>query len=200
MIIKINLYTIFLIFIFLIHTCNSDCGCNKLNREDNNNLDLDSESAEEVLNIKKYNDPQDPDVELCSIKEDNKWTKDKNKLNIDDMSPIPGGRYSIGTNTPIFPEDKESPERIVELQNFYLDKYEVSNSKFKEFVDNTGYITDAEKFKDSFVFKGLITKELQDEFVDFRVVNALWWYKIIGVDWKHPEGPETNIAGSYYHI
>lgn len=113
----------------------------------------------------------------------------------DSLAIIPGGTVTVGTSRAIFPEDNESPERVVKVNDFYIDKYEVSNEKFAKFVISTGYVTDAEKFGDSFVFKGLITEEVQQKYVDFRVASAPWWYKIDKVDWRHPEGADSNIDG-----
>ena len=51
----------------------------------------------------------------------------------------------------VFLADGESPERSVTLDSFYLDKYEVTNSKFQKFTLSSGYVTEAEKFGNSFV-------------------------------------------------
>eukprot|EP01052_Picozoa_sp_SAG31_P068227 SAG31_NODE_27032_length_432_cov_0.918919_1_plen_86_part_01 len=43
-----------------------------------------------------------------------------------------------------FKEDGEGPVRRVRMSGFRLDKFEVSNRKFEEFVAATGYTTEAE--------------------------------------------------------
>ncbi|GAB0095622.1 sulfatase-modifying factor 1 [Sergentomyia squamirostris] len=115
------------------------------------------------------------------------------------MSLIPGGEYVIGTNEPVFEADKESPERTVTIENFYLDKYEVSNEEFGKFVEESGYVTEAEKFDDSFVFEAFLDDETKEKNQEFRVVGAEWWYKIKGVSWKHPEGSESDLKGRENH-
>lgn len=112
------------------------------------------------------------------------------------MTLIPGGHVTIGTKRAIFPEDNESPPRQMQIKDFLLDIYETSNANFRDFVLATGRKTDAEKFGDSFVFKGLISEEMQQKYVDFRVASAVWWYKIDKVDWMHPEGPDSNLNGT----
>lgn len=159
----------------------SDCGCNKVKRD----------TKEQA--VKEFSTPDVPlDVSQKLFQNDEDSPTD------DSLAIIPGGSVTIGTNTAIFQEDNESPERIVKIEDFYIDKYEVSNDKFAKFVSATGYITDAEKFGDSFVFKGLITKEMQEKYVDFRVASATWWYKIDKVDWRHPEGADSNIDGMVF--
>ena len=39
----------------------------------------------------------------------------------------------------------EHPQHKVYLDDYYIDKYEVTNAQFKEFVEATGYVTDAER-------------------------------------------------------
>lgn len=98
----------------------------------------------------------------------------KSAKEYENMSLIPGGKYFVGTDEEIFKNDREGPEREVELKQFYLDKYAVSNADFKEFVDATAYITEAETFKDSFVFKILLSEDVRKEYEDFRVAQAPW--------------------------
>lgn len=170
------LATLFLLFCDIVL---SDCGCNKLNRDSN---ELDSE-------LKK--------PELCSADSGSSIRNWIHELHSDDneMSLIPGGDYYIGTDTPVFVADHESPERKVFIEEFFLDKFEVSNGNFIEFIDSTGYVTEAEKFGDSFVFQQHLSEQVKTKNVDFRVLNAEWWYKISGSNWKHPKGPESDIKG-----
>lgn len=111
------------------------------------------------------------------------------------MSFIPAGRYTLGTNYPVFTEDKESPERTVLVAGFYLDKFEVTNWDFAEFVRETEYETEAETYGDSFVFQGHLDEATKELYHDYRVLKAEWWYKVNGTDWRHPYGPDSNIVG-----
>lgn len=38
---------------------------------------------------------------------------------------------------------------------------------------------------------------MQKKYENFRVVNAVWWYKIENVDWRHPEGVNSTIDGGF---
>ncbi|XP_044014650.1 formylglycine-generating enzyme isoform X2 [Aphidius gifuensis] len=121
----------------------------------------------------------------------------KNNEKIDTVK-IPKGIYSMGTDKPIFIGDGEGPKRSVKLNSFYIDKYEVSNEMFKKFIDKTGYITEAEKFGNSFVFDGLISDETKSK-IDQAVAQAPWWLPVDGADWQHPEGIDSNIKERMNH-
>jgi formylglycine-generating enzyme required for sulfatase activity len=60
------------------------------------------------------------------------------------MVYVPGGAFVMGS-APNVGHDDESPAREVCLNGFYIDKNEVTNAQFKQFVDATGYVTDLEK-------------------------------------------------------
>jgi formylglycine-generating enzyme required for sulfatase activity len=87
--------------------------------------------------------------------------------------------------------DGEGPLHVVDLEPFRIDRYVVSNQQFAEFVEATGWRTDAERFGWSFVFGGL----LPDDFPPTRgVASAPWWRQVMGADWRHPEGPHSNSS------
>jgi hypothetical protein len=57
---------------------------------------------------------------------------------------IPRGTFLMGTN------DKESfpnerPAHLVQVQGFWMDEHDVTNSEFSKFVEATGYVTTAER-------------------------------------------------------
>ncbi|XP_023301906.2 formylglycine-generating enzyme [Lucilia cuprina] len=184
-----------------------DCGCNKLDREESQ---TEEQKTEHVNNVFKQNvevnkveaNNDDESLKVCQrqAKNNNKHYRDYYpEPSYDDMSLIPGGKYLVGTDEPHFKEDHESPERLVTIKDFYMDKYEVSNEKFKDFVKATKYVTEAEKFGDSFLFKTLLSSQDQEKLKDFRVASAPWWFKVQGVSWKHPNGPDSNLKGLEKH-
>jgi formylglycine-generating enzyme required for sulfatase activity len=72
----------------------------------------------------------------------------------------------------------------------------VSNDRFTAFVDATGHMTDAERYGWSFVFGGL----LPDDFEETRAAaHAPWWRQVHGADWRHPEGPQSDVGGRGDH-
>jgi len=121
---------------------------------------------------------------------------------------------SIGTKNPLIPNDlvrvldeKGSiPEGTVrvpgaetdlgELDDFYIDKYEVTNKQYKEFVDNGGYRS-SEYWEHEFIKDGrvLTWEEAMAEFVDqtSRPGPAIWQagdypegqddYPVSGISW-----------------
>lgn len=69
-----------------------------------------------------------------------KPTKDK-------MICIPGGEFLMGTeDNEGFPQYREGPVRIVKVKTFYIDPCTVTNAEFAEFIHDTNYITDAERY------------------------------------------------------
>jgi len=113
------------------------------------------------------------------------------------MEPLEGGAFLMGTEDPEgFPADREGPVREVTVRPFSIDPCAVSNQRFAEFADATGYVTDAERYGWSFVFGGL----LPDEFPDTRgVVQAPWWRQVYGACWRQPEGPQSSIEDRLEH-
>lgn len=191
-----------ILFVFLCESIEADCGCNKLKRDGEASIAskyeryADAAQASCPIGSRMVGGVCEPDADTTfkKILRDHQHTTADN---VDDMSLIPGGQMTIGTENAVFVDDKESPPRQFNVQDFYLDKFETSNALFQEFVETTGYKTDAESYGDSFIFKGLITDEVQKKYEDFRVVNAVWWYKIDKVDWRHPEGVNSSIDGGF---
>ena len=57
-------------------------------------------------------------------------------------------------------------------------------------------MTEAEQFGWSFVFAGF----LPDDFPDTRgVVGSEWWRQVEGADWRHPDGPQSDLDGRADH-
>uniref|UniRef100_A0A4W5KQQ8 Formylglycine-generating enzyme n=1 Tax=Hucho hucho TaxID=62062 RepID=A0A4W5KQQ8_9TELE len=111
------------------------------------------------------------------------------------MVLIPGGEFLMGTDNPGIPQDGEGPQRRVHLDPFYMDAHEVSNRHFQSFINATGYITEAERFGDSFVFEGVLSEEVKSQ-ISQAVAAAPWWLPVRGADWRRPEGPDSSITGS----
>lgn len=174
--------------VFCVDKLHCDCGCNKLKRDEPDNHNA----------IKHEEDDREP---LCTapINQQSQTIHLMHDIDDTDMALIPAGDYAVGTDEPFFQTDRESPERIVQLNEFRIDKYEVSNGDFLKFVTETNYVTEAESFGDSFVFKGFISDAVRKQYHDYRVASAPWWYKLNGTNWKQPEGPESNIDDRMDH-
>jgi sulfatase modifying factor 1 len=110
------------------------------------------------------------------------------------MITLPGGTFLMGTDyAGGFPADGEGPVRPVTLSPFAIDVYPVTNADFSAFVKATGYKTEAEKFKWSFVFWAHIPQSRFKLLVEDTVAAAPWWCKVPGACWKYPEGPGSDI-------
>lgn len=72
------------------------------------------------------------------------------------MIAIPGGTFRMGGNDPdANPGDGEGPVRQVTLRPFHIDATAVSNTEFADFVKATGYVTEAERYEWSYIFRRL---------------------------------------------
>jgi len=106
------------------------------------------------------------------------------------MVKLDGGTFLMGTDyAKGFPKDGEGPIREVTLEPFFIDVHPVTNEQFQQFVQVTGYETEAQRFGWSFVFKGQVSPEV----VDGTVADLSWWCKVKATDWQHPEGPGSGI-------
>ncbi len=116
------------------------------------------------------------------------------------MKLITGGRFLMGNERDYgFPSDGEGPVHEVELTPFWIDATTVTNEQFNDFVNATGYKTESERFGWSFVFEGHLTPKQLQTAVKGRVVGSEWWCRIDGADWRHPEGPGSNIKKRWAH-
>lgn len=116
------------------------------------------------------------------------------------MIRLDGGPFLMGSESQeAVPNDGEGPVRKVTIDSFYIDVHPVTNYQFREFVRATGHHTEAERFGWSFVFQGHIPAERFDALVQERAPSASWWCKVKGADWRHPEGPDSDIKPRLRH-
>ena len=118
-----------------------------------------------------------------------------------DMVEIPAGMFLMGADDPdARPDEGESPVREVAVDGFSIDRTTVTNAQFANFVDATGYRTQAESVGWSYVFKGLLTKGKQCQLQGTRDVKAApWWLAVDGACWSKPEGPGSSLKGRRHH-
>ena len=116
------------------------------------------------------------------------------------MALIPGGVYQLGSER-FYPEEK--PIRQAEISPFFIDLTPVTNAEFRRFVDTTGHVTVSERPPDPELYPDLSPEEQTPESVVFmpppskvdRNQPLSWWALIPGADWRHPQGPESDIDG-----
>ena len=102
---------------------------------------------------------------------------------------VPGGKTIVGTNSPEIPDDGESPMRETKTKSFRIGATTVTNAQFLTFVEETKYVTEAERFGWSFVFWANVPENTGPT---ERVAEAQWWRKVHGANWKDINGPGTQ--------
>jgi len=123
---------------------------------------------------------------------------------------IPGGEFSMGAADPVGADMNDvgmnatydsRPIHRVYVDGFWMDKTEVTNAEFEEFVAATGYVTVSERTPTAEDFPGAPPENLYAGSVVFSppdhpvpLTNHLqWWDYIRGADWRHPLGPKSSI-------
>lgn len=98
-----------------------------------------------------------------------------------------------------FPQDGEGPVREVTLSAFEIDIFPVTNEQFRHFIDETSYLTDAERFGWSFVFWMQIPADRFEELVTDTAASTPWWCRVEGACWHQPEGPGSSVRERWNH-
>lgn len=120
------------------------------------------------------------------------------------MVYIPAGKFWMGS---VDGQTDEKPPHEVELDGFWMDKTEVTNEEFEKFVRATGYITMAERKPKSEDFPGVPPEALVPGSIIFTPPpgevslenHMAWWSYVPGANWRHPQGPDSNIKGLEKH-
>ncbi len=127
---------------------------------------------------------------------------------------IPGGEFSMGSLNPKNLCDSNTscgqgtmqdarPIHRVYVDGFWMDKTEVTNAEFEKFVKATHYKTIAEiaPTKEEFptapaanLVAGSTVFTPTAKVVPLNNMFA-WWRYQHGANWRHPEGPKSNIVG-----
>jgi formylglycine-generating enzyme required for sulfatase activity len=114
------------------------------------------------------------------------------------MVEIPGGQFRMGSDAH-YPE--EAPVHRVRVDGFSIDRHQVTNGEFASFVDETGYVTVAERPLDPANFPGAPDENLQPGSLVFTMTSgpvdlrhlSQWWAWTPGAFWRRPEGPRSAI-------
>ncbi|WP_084267726.1 formylglycine-generating enzyme family protein [Azohydromonas lata] len=114
---------------------------------------------------------------------------------------VKGGSFTMGSRDG-YPEERE-PHRV-QVQDFLIDRHEVTNAQFAAFVKATGYVTRAQRPLDAWAYPGVPRERLVPSSVVFvppqRPTPAYgWWQLVPGADWRHPRGPGSGIEGLENH-
>lgn len=148
-----------------------------------------------------------------SCKEDTKGTRQE-FLAPTGMVQVPGGVLDMGGDN-AQADPNEYPKHKVSIDPFYMDETEVTNDQFALFVKETNYKTIAERTldwdemkqqlppntprpHDSIMAPGALVFVPTDEPVSLMNPQN-WWRWTLGANWKHPEGPQSDIADKGNH-
>lgn len=123
---------------------------------------------------------------------------------------IPAGEFEQGGDNEQAADD-EYPKHNVKLDGFWIDIAEVTNEEFADFVEATGYVTTAEKKPDWEEIKKQLPPGTPKPDESLLVAASLifkptptevplgdysqWWEWKEGANWRHPEGPGSDIKG-----
>ncbi len=91
------------------------------------------------------------------------------------MIYVPGGALDMGSDRGL---QRERPVHKLDVKGFYMDIHPVTVGQFEEFVESTGYKTQAEIFGDAAVFD----------------LSSRQWYLQVGASWKYPRGRSAGAA------
>jgi formylglycine-generating enzyme len=118
--------------------------------------------------------------------------------------PIEGGEFTMGS-VDFYPEER--PFRRVRVGDFAIDRYPVTNAAFAHFVDETNYVTVAERPIDPAQYPGAIEELCVPGSMVFRATSgpvdlndwSQWWAWTPGAMWRRPLGPQSSLDGLEEH-
>lgn len=113
---------------------------------------------------------------------------------VEQMIRLNGGEFIMGTDDDIgFSADGEGPARNVFVDSFYIDRFAVTNAEFLQFIRDTNYTTDAERFGWSFVFESFVNSGNENHVIE-HVADAPWWVAVRRTNWFQPDGPNSSVG------
>ncbi len=131
-------------------------------------------------------------VNQCAEKPDSKRSPQYGSR--EEMVLIEAGPFLMGTDSDEgWEADGEKKVTEVSLGSYWISRCCVTNREFGEFVDDTGYVSEAEHFGWSYVFHILLQKSVLKRLKPQNVQGLEWWYGVEGAYWKKPEGPGSNV-------
>jgi len=123
---------------------------------------------------------------------------------------IPGGEFSMGAASPpglnqigMQATIDSQPIHRVSVHGFFMDETDVTNAQFARFVKATGYVTLAERKPKLEDYPGAPPENLVAGSVVFAPPDHpvslddyyQWWTYVPGANWRHPNGPASDIQG-----
>jgi formylglycine-generating enzyme required for sulfatase activity len=105
---------------------------------------------------------------------------------------IKGGNYLVGG---AHLTKSELAEQIAVLPDFYIGKFPVTNAIFEIFIEQTGYITTAERYGYSIVYFPRMqhSRDPVTGVERFSLHKSAYSRKVTGACWHRPLGPESSL-------
>lgn len=142
-------------------------------------------------------------------------TSSETSDSLEPMILIPKGTFMMGATELDFALSRELPTHEVIVDSFFMDMHEVTNEAFRRFVEETGYITYAErpidwnvlksqlpegtpKPPDSLLLPGSMVFQGNTEVFSMSD-HSQWWEWVNGACWSHPFGPGSSLKGLEKH-
>jgi len=102
---------------------------------------------------------------------------------------------------------EEQPVRETVVADLWVDEHPVTNAAFRRFIADTGHVTIAEQAPDPTDFPGADPELLVPGSQVFTPPPGpvplddwtRWWAWVPGADWRHPDGPGSNLHGKDLH-
>lgn len=121
-----------------------------------------------------------------------------------ELVDVPAGRFTMGSDR-FYPE--EGPVREVEVDEFWIERHPVTNRQFARFVQDTGYVTVAERRPDPRDYPGADADDLVPGGLVFTATPgpvplddwSRWWRWEPGAAWHSPAGPGSKLDGRWDH-
>jgi formylglycine-generating enzyme required for sulfatase activity len=141
----------------------------------------------------------------------------------DGMVWVPGGEFWMGGPVDVLESDDPLamfkanvgygeecyPIHKIYVDGFWIDRCEVTNEQFAQFVAATKYVTVAEETPTLREFPDARPEDLKPFSLLFKKLGPNdeydlrrhlgWWEMRYGACWKHPEGPGSSIKGREKH-
>jgi formylglycine-generating enzyme len=121
-----------------------------------------------------------------------------------ELVELPGGSFRMGS-TSFYSE--EAPAHTAAVSAFAVERHPVTNGQFAEFAQDTGYLTVAEQGIDAALYPGADPADLVPGAMVFRPASGpvnlrdwrQWWRWAPGASWRHPHGPDSDVADKSDH-
>jgi formylglycine-generating enzyme required for sulfatase activity len=121
-----------------------------------------------------------------------------------ELIELPGGEFRMGSAA-FYPE--ETPVHTATVSAFAVERHPVTNAQYARFVEETGYVTVAERPLDPAFYPGVDATDLVPGALIFRPTSGpvdlrdwrQWWDWAPDASWRRPFGPASTIDDRLDH-